>query len=225
VSRKQSLRAAFRVDDACWGVGGLFREPGADFTDREVDLLASVATTLAAATRIAVRVEGQDRRDADGPVIVLAGPRGELRAATPAAASWLSELDEAAPGRLTMTLYAVVAGARAASSGTARARMRDARGGWVILQASRLITGDDPDQMVITVEPATTRDLVRLLLAAYGTTAREQEVCFEVLSGLPTTEIAHRLFISPHTVQDHIKALFDKVGVRSRGELVAKLQP
>nr|BFE83828.1 hypothetical protein GCM10020093_064290 [Planobispora longispora] len=79
--------------------------------------------------------------------------------------------------------------------------------------------------MVITVAPATAGEVVRLLLTAYGATAREQDVCFEVLSGRSTAEIAGRLFISPHTVQDHLKALFEKVGVRSRGELVAKLQP
>ena len=217
------LRAAFRVDDACWGVGSLFRDAGHDFTDREVEFLGAVAATLAAATRIAVRAAHQARPAAVGPVIVLAGPRGELQAATPAATSWLAEVEDAAPGRFSMTLYAAVAQARVAPSGTARARMRDAGGTWVVLQASRLITGDDPELMVVTVEPATTRDLVSLLLAAYGATARERDVCLEVLSGRPTADIARHLFISPHTVHDHLKSIFGKVGVGSRGELVAKL--
>ncbi|MEJ1191927.1 helix-turn-helix transcriptional regulator [Pseudarthrobacter sp. CCNWLW207] len=217
------LRAAFRVDDACWGVGSLFRESGHDFTDREVEFLDAVTATLAAATRIAVRAAHQARPAAVGPVIVLAGPHGELQAATPAATSWLAEVEDAAPGRFSMTLYAAVARARAAPSGTAWARMRDAGGTWVVLQASRLIMGDDPEQMVVTVEPATTHDLVSLLLAAYGATARERDVCVEVLSGSTTADIARHLFISPHTVHDHLKALFGKVGVGSRGELVAKL--
>lgn len=66
---------------------------------------------------------------------------------------------------------------------------------------------------------------MHLLLAAYGVSAREQEVCIEVLAGHSTTDIAGRLFISPHTVQDHLKAVFSKVGVHSRGELVARLRP
>ena len=93
----------------------------------------------------------------------------------------------------------------------------------VVLQASRLITGDDPAQMVVTVEPATTQDIATLLLAAYGVTAREREVCLEVLSGNPTADIARHLFISVHTVHDHLKSLYEKVGVGSRGELVARL--
>jgi DNA-binding CsgD family transcriptional regulator len=182
-----------------------------------------VASTLAAATRIAVRVAQQTGPAAVGPVIVLAGLHGELRAATSAAAAWLAEVEEAAPGRFTMTLDSVVAQAHAAASGTARARMRDAGNNWVVLQASRLITGDDPEQMVVTVEPATTHDLATLLLAAYGVTAREREVCLEVLSGNTTADIARNLFISPHTVHDHLKSLFGKVGVSSRGELMARL--
>jgi DNA-binding CsgD family transcriptional regulator len=236
---EHELRAAFRVDEACWGVGSLFRGQGQDFTDREVEFLGALTATLAAASRIAVRAEraghsgrsggtgqrsgGAVQRTAEGPVIVLVGPHGELRAGTSAAASWLAELEDAAPGRFSMVLYGVVAGARAAASGTARGRMRDAGNNWVVLQASRLITGDDPGQMVVTVEPVTTHDLVSLLLAAYGATSRERDVCLEVIAGATTAEMASRLFISPYTVHDHLKALFEKVGVGSRGELVAKL--
>ncbi|MDQ0617282.1 helix-turn-helix transcriptional regulator [Arthrobacter globiformis] len=219
---EHELRAAFRLEDVCWGVGSLFRE-SQDFSDREVEFLGAITATLAAATRVAVRAGHRAQRSTDGPVIVLVGPHGELRAGTAAAASWLAELEDVAPGRFNMVLYGVVAGARAAMSGTARARMRDAGGNWVVLQGSRLITGDDPGQMVVTVEPVTTRDLVSLLLAAYGATSREREVCLEVISGSTTAEMASHLFISPYTVHDHLKALFEKVGVGSRGELVAKL--
>lgn len=217
------LRGAFRMDQSCWGVGSLFREGAGDFSDREVEFLAAVTAALAAATRIAARSHHRLWHQPDGPVIVLAGERGELRAATPAAAVWLQSLEEAAPGQFSMVLYALVAQARAAAGGTARARMRDVDSGWVILQASRLIAGDDPQQMVVTVEPATTRQLLALLLSAYGLTPREQEVCLELMAGSAGADIAKHLFISPHTVHDHLKSIFDKVGVNSRGELVARL--
>ena len=42
-----------------------------------------------------------------------------------------------------------------------------------------------------------------------------------IARGMGTSEIAGELFLSPHTVRDHVKAIFEKVGVRSRGELVA----
>jgi DNA-binding CsgD family transcriptional regulator len=220
---EHELRAVFRVDGACWGVGGLFRDPGSDFTDREADFLSSITTTLGAATRLAVRARRTDAADGNGPVIVLVGPRGEIRAATPAAATWLTTVQDAAQGRLNLTLYAVVSGARAAPSGTASAQMRDPSGQWVTVQAARLLAGDDPEQMVVTIEPAASLKVARLMLTAYATTRREQDVCFELLAGRSTSEIADRLFISTHTVQDHLKSLFDKVGARNRSELVAKI--
>ena len=54
---------------------------------------------------------------------------------------------------------------------------------------------------------------------------REREICSEVIAGHSTADIAGRLFISRNTVQDHLKSVFGKVGVRSRGELVARMRP
>ena len=62
-----------------------------------------------------------------------------------------------------------------------------------------------------------------LLLKAYGLTRREQEVTQLTLRGATTTQAARRLGISPHTVNDHMKAIFEKTGARTRGELSATL--
>ena len=58
---------------------------------------------------------------------------------------------------------------------------------------------------------------------AYALTDREWDITTLVAQGLTTRAIASHLHISPWTVQDHLKAIFDKVEVRSRGELVARL--
>jgi len=219
----RELRTLFFSDGACWAAAGMVRT-GHDFTDRETGFLAAVAPAIASATRVAVCAEVRSSIPSGHPAIVVIGPRGELRTATAAAQEWRERLDEIAPGRFTTMMQVVAAGARTSSSGGFRARMRDAYGQWAILRASPLIGGNE-DQVAITIEPAGGDHLLGLLLAAYGLTAREREICGEVIGGHSTTDIAGRLFISSNTVQDHLKSIFGKVGVRSRGELVARLRP
>jgi DNA-binding CsgD family transcriptional regulator len=219
----QELRVLFLADGMCWGGAGMVRT-GHDFTDRETDFLAAVAPAVAAATRLAVRSEAHRLMPSGQPAIVVVGPRGELRAITAAAQEWQERFDQIAPGRFMVMMQLMAGGARTATSGGFRARLRDARGQWAVLKASPLI-GEDEDQIAVTVEPASGDQLLGLLLVAYGLTARERDLCREVINGGSTSEIAGRLFISSNTVQDHLKSIFAKVGVRSRGELVARLRP
>jgi DNA-binding CsgD family transcriptional regulator len=219
----QELRLMFLADGACWGAAGLVRT-GTDFTDRETDYLAAVAPALATATRLAVRTEAQGR-PADGrPAVVVVGTGGALRAATPAAQEWRDRLDDIAPGRFTVMMQVMASGARAAASGGFRARIRDARGRWAALTASPLV-GESDDDVAVVIEPVSGDQLVGMMLAAYGLTPREREICREVMAGRSTADIAAELFISVNTVQDHLKAVFAKVAVHSRGELVARLRP
>jgi DNA-binding CsgD family transcriptional regulator len=52
---------------------------------------------------------------------------------------------------------------------------------------------------------------------------REQEVTSLIARDAGTADIAATLFLSPHTVRDPVKAVFEKVGASTRGELTAKL--
>jgi DNA-binding CsgD family transcriptional regulator len=75
----------------------------------------------------------------------------------------------------------------------------------------------------LILEPARAPELAPLIADAYALTPRERAVTQLVAQGLATSEIASRLFLSPYTVQDHLKAIFEKTGVGTRGELVARL--
>ena len=54
-------------------------------------------------------------------------------------------------------------------------------------------------------------------------TAREREVAGLVAAGLTNKEIAAELQISPHTVDQHMRRVFGKLGVRRRGAVAGAL--
>jgi DNA-binding CsgD family transcriptional regulator len=62
-----------------------------------------------------------------------------------------------------------------------------------------------------------------LRLEAFALSPREREVATLVAQGLDTTTIAERLYISPWTVQDHCKSIFEKTGTRTRRELRSQI--
>ena len=75
----------------------------------------------------------------------------------------------------------------------------------------------------MVIEPATQIEMAPLIAQAHQLTARESQICLLVRRGLTTTEMAQRLHITPNTVQDHLKAVFDKTGARSRLDLVSQI--
>ena len=48
---------------------------------------------------------------------------------------------------------------------------------------------------------------------------REKEVMLLVIQGLSNRQIEDKLFISPHTVKNHIYNIFQKLNIRSRAQL------
>jgi DNA-binding CsgD family transcriptional regulator len=50
---------------------------------------------------------------------------------------------------------------------------------------------------------------------------RERAILSELAQGHATEQIAHELFLSPHTVRSHVKAAMRKLGARTRAHAVA----
>jgi DNA-binding CsgD family transcriptional regulator len=108
------------------------------------------------------------------------------------------------------------------AANSARARARTLAGEWFVVRGSLL--GNDADARVaILIEPAHPPELAPLIADLYGLTRRERAVTELVAQGFTTGEIAKRLHLSAYTVQDHLKAIFEKTGTGSRRELVARL--
>ena len=226
------LRVSFTArDGSCWGIAALVRADGEPFTEAERGMLADAAPFVAEGLRAAFAAARPARSPQTGPALVILDDAGDVRAATPDATRWLAELTSgSATGMAPVPepVYLVAGRARAARAGISReppcVQVRTAGGVWLHLHATCL-DGDDPldGTVAVVITPAHAPDLAPLLALGYRLTQREQEVLGFLAHGLTTAEMTRRLGISPHTVRDHIKALFAKVGVRSRTELLARI--
>ena len=143
---------------------------------------------------------------------------------------WLSDLPDGDwdAGRLPSAVHAVAgralrtAESREEPGEVALARVLSRSGTWVVLHGTSLVASG-ARRVAVIVEPAHPARITPLLMSAYGLTDREQDVTGLVLQGESTAQIAERLVVSPHTVQEHLKKIFEKTGVRSRRELVGKV--
>ncbi len=228
------LRAAFRVSGSTWGVVDLYRDRArAAFSKSDIEVLRAVAPAMGTALR---RFAASPQPSAaaaplDGPGTALFDASGTLVSFDAQAEALFEEI----AGRTWQTIplpmsavWAVVARAAAVHAGRDRgpaaARVRATSGRWLSMHASCLRTPDGgAGPTALTIEPAKSAQIAPIIVEAYCLTAREQEITRLVARGMSNQEIAADLFLSPHTVRDHLKAIFTKVGVGSRGELVAKL--
>jgi DNA-binding CsgD family transcriptional regulator len=226
------LRAAFVSRGRCWGAVHIARrESEPDFTAAEVDALASITSLVAEGIRSSLRFDG-GRRSTIGsasPGLVLLGPGNEVELITPPAHELLEAMrsggqplpKETPPGAL-LALAAFARGTPASEEGGARTVAVPTASGWITLHAS-MPDGAGTGRVAIVLERSASPQSTAVRLEAYGATAREREIAGLLAAGLTNPEIAERLVLSPYTVQDHIKSLFEKTNVSSRQELVARI--
>ncbi|HZE49079.1 MAG TPA: LuxR C-terminal-related transcriptional regulator [Jatrophihabitantaceae bacterium] len=230
------LRVAFRVGDGTWGFVSLFRDLSrSPFSAGDVDLVLAVAPTIGAALRKLALSTAPPAipAGADAPGTALYDGAGRLSSRDEQADRWFRELagsrwDSASRTQAMAGVMAVLARAQAVAAGRDRApavaRLRAPTGRWLILHASCLRDPDDQlTQTAVVIEPAKASQIAPIIIDAYCLTPREQQITQAVARGLSNVEIANQLHLSAHTVRDHLKATFAKVGVNSRGELAAKL--
>jgi DNA-binding CsgD family transcriptional regulator len=249
---EDELRAVLRTGENTWGMVGLYREKGrSSFDADDVAFVSRASAIIGGALRHHVRAHSPWLGVAQAPGLIMFDARSTVVSANAEAVAWLRQLvseDRAgsvASGRTAVEavwdllasdeldrqvspIWALLARARALASGiddrAARLRLRDRRGQWLVLHGSALTgSGEGNDHVAIVIEPAKSSEIAPIIIDAYSLTRREREVVSALARGDSTSEIATRLFLSQHTVRDHIKTVFEKVGISSRAELVAKL--
>jgi DNA-binding CsgD family transcriptional regulator len=234
---RDELRVVLRVDDRPWGSMVLFREAGRrPFDAEETALLASLAAPLAERLRArsAPLPAAAERDEPAGPGLMLFDGASNLISANDDAHGWLGQLPAGLSSEtpLGIELPSFVSGAIVRAQavaagrdpGPARTRLRTRSGRWLVCHATALREADGTcATTALVIEPAPAAETAPLTAQALGLTAREQEIADHIARGTGTAQIAAALFLSRHTVRDHLKAIFAKADVSSRGELVARL--
>jgi DNA-binding CsgD family transcriptional regulator len=219
------VRVVFGEGGATYGIGQ-FNRTTTRFSDAEKDWLERAARPLARGLRRTLLDAPSEVLVERGPGVVLMDRSGDVVSTTPEADAWIDELDAellASGGGVPFYAHGLAMRVRAAHEDgveTPRARLRTRRGVWLVMHGAPLA---GTEHLALIIEPAKSSDVAPLIIDAYGLSARELEVARAIARGLRTTEVAEHLHLSPHTVRDHLKALFEKVDVSSRGELVHKL--
>jgi DNA-binding CsgD family transcriptional regulator len=229
----QELVAALRARSGqVWGTVTIYREPGRRMFDAdELRFVKEVSTHLAAGARRALLVgQAIDAEGPDAPGLIVLSERWEVESTTPGVELWLADLPDGDwdQGRLPWSVLSVAGRALRTSENrnrpgeVAMARVRSRSGVWLELHAAALLSAGSR-QVAVIIDPAHPAHISSLLMSAYGLTEREQEVTSMVLRGRSTAQIAAELVLSPLTVQEHLKAVFDKTDVCSRLELVGRI--
>jgi DNA-binding CsgD family transcriptional regulator len=156
------------------------------------------------------------------------GPDLSIVSINAPAERWLDDVVGDWPSNFDVPVPVIAAAARVMAPDldgpveSAVARLPSKRGGWISVQASPL-RGRGHDEVVVLLQPATTHEVSSIVLAAHGLTPAQHRVAALVLEGRSTAEIIATLQISTNTLQEHLRAVFDRFGVGSRRELVAAL--
>ena len=85
------------------------------------------------------------------------------------------------------------------------------------------MSGQSSRHLLLVLERVQRRDAVAQNLERFSLSPRECDVVMLVLYGHSNRRIADQLFLAEYTVEDHLKRVFSKLGVKSRTALASKI--
>ena len=226
------ISTVFRDQYGCWAFLDLWRHGGVFVeADRQVLLdLADVATSALRRSSMPSFEHSSGTLDRhSGPAVLLLSDDLELLTQTPQTDAYLRALlpTDAERSPVPAAAYNVAAQLLAQEAGvdthppSARVHLRD--GLWVTLRAARIDkTSADAASIAVSIEPTPATERAALYSRVAGLSGRECELLTHLVAGADTHELAQRLYLSEHTVQDHLKSIFAKTGVNNRRVLVAR---
>ena len=201
------------------------------YGDAEADVLSAIAEPVTTALRRCQATTFEfdaPSPERAGPVALMLTADLEVRAQTPETEEYLRLLvpPDADHRPIPAGAYNVAAQVLAVEAGvddhSPSSRVHLADGVWLTLSAARLAQAGVGDEIAVTIERTSPRERLDLFSRACGLTTREAELLGHLATGADTRQIAESMFLSEHTVQDHLKAIFAKTGAPKRSVLLAR---
>lgn len=221
------LRAFFPADGQWVAALDLARfasdEP---FRPTDVAFLRLVAPLVGRVLRVALdherALDSTNKTDIDACGVLVLAPNGHVQLSTPAAESWLNVLQEAEVAlehHLPTVIWSAVAGVRAGGQRGIPARVRVLTPkGHLRIEASPV--GADGTVAVMLVPPD--QPAPPTIPTRWNLTRQERQVVEQVVRGLSNRQVAKSLVVTEHTVESHLKHVYEKLNVRSRSQLLAR---
>ena len=214
----------------CWSFLDLWRI-GGRFSSREAAFLGDVAAPVTAALRRAQALTFVTRPQPEphGPVVLLLSPQLDVRAQTSETQEYLRILvppdgdRSPVPAGAYNVAAQLIATELGVDANPPRARAHLAGGKWLTLRAARLSGGDAAERdIAVSIEQSRSDERAALFACAHGLSRREGELLGLLVTGTDTRDLATLMNVSEYTVNDHLKSIFSKTGVRSRQAVIAR---
>lgn len=215
-----------------WGFLDLWRSgDGSPFNEAAMTFLANIVEPITLGLRrcqantFVLHPSHDPLRD--GPVVLLLSPDLTVAGQTPSTHEYLRALVPPATGEapIPASAYNVAAQLLAVEAGIdghpPMARVHVSDGLWVTLSAAR-IGSSGPQNIAVTISETVPAERLALFARAFGLSVRETELLNHLMTGFDTHELARLMFLSEHTVQDHLKSIFAKTSTRNRRTLLSR---
>jgi DNA-binding CsgD family transcriptional regulator len=221
----------FRDRFGCWGFLDLWRIRGPHFTDADTAYLESIAPRVTDRLRqlqAATFLNQQPPEIPQGTAVLVLAPDLQVRAQTAETERYLRALvppdsdQQPVPAGAYNVGAQLIANEARVDDHPARARVHLKDGAWLSLRAARMAGPAGSGDIAVTIENVSALERMGIFNSAHGLTPREADLMAALAAGSDTRQLAAELCISENTVQDHLKSIFAKTGVRNRHVLMAR---
>lgn len=241
------LSVVFADKYGCWAWLDLWRTgDSVPFTDEETAYLGEPAAAVTAGLRRSVARQFRTRLEPEpGPDPAAGTGAGQpglpeqavltldddlaIAGRTASVDDWLQLLQpgpvphDHVPAEVLNVAAQVAAREALVDTHAAECRVYVGAGRWASLRANRMesgVSGPTPP-VAVTIQASTPAARLDMFARAFGLTPRQGELLWLTATGADTAAMADAQGVTPYTVQDQFKQLFQACGVHSRASLLA----